>query len=94
MRTAVSAVAVITASWFLFGPVYACHHDTGYGIFAYMFSGGEDADPGDFVFLGERFWFFPGRFAITLAVWLSFIAATARVLHITQTGRSSDELRE
>jgi hypothetical protein len=76
VRMAIAVAMTAILSWLLFGPIAAFHHDIGYGVFGYMLSGGEDADPGDFVLFGERYWFFPQRFALSLAVWFGLLAVT------------------
>ena len=68
-------ICVLAISWMLFGPIRAFHHDVGFGLFGYMFCGGEDGEPGDFALLGIRFSFFPFRFAITLALWVGVLVA-------------------
>jgi hypothetical protein len=91
MKVAIAVTVMAIASWVLFGPIAAFHHDTAYGVFWYMCSGGEDADPGDFVIFGERFWFFPRRFAMSLAVWLGLLAITlfvVRPIRLTSAGGS------
>jgi len=65
---------LLVGSWLLWGPIAAFHHDVAYGLLWYMASGGEDAEPGDFVLFGERFWIRWDRLAVTLAVWLIWIA--------------------
>lgn len=58
LRCVAFVAVLIPVTWALFGPVWACH-DVGYGLLIVMSSGGEDADPGDFVMFGERFWVLP-----------------------------------
>jgi hypothetical protein len=68
-------------SWLLFGPIDGFHHDVSYGVFGYMLSGGEDADPGDFELFGTRYWFFPKRFVVTMVVWLPIAAVFLATLY-------------
>ena len=75
------AVGLIPATWFFFGPIAGFHHMIGFGPTFYLMLDGEDApQPGDHTWGDYIVRFFPGRFAIGIALWLVAVFVIFRVV--------------
>ena len=80
------AMGLIPATWLCFGPIAGFHHIYGFGITFYLMLNGEDSSPGDHMWGEYAVRFFPGRFGVSLVLWLIVVFAVFRfVRFLTKT---------
>jgi hypothetical protein len=75
------AGGLIVATWLFFAPIAGFHHIIACGILAPVVLNGETpAEAGDYVWGEYEVRFFPGRFAVSLALWLLTLFGLFRLL--------------
>jgi hypothetical protein len=91
-RGACFALCFVVLTWLFFAPIAGFHHIVACGVLAPIVLNGETPQGGRLLWGEYEVRFFPGRFAVSAAIWIASLAVAFRLLHrkIAESGRRED----